>query len=100
MLRACIEQALTFSVLSHCVDVVAGFDSINDLCPRFPIVVSAEDIWRAVLLQIVLCRNIRGARTMWRGFDQTDARKIGNARWRDLCPVLTLVAGHINQTII
>src|SRR6266581_8031516 len=100
MLSSGIEQTLTPGVLSDRVHVVVCLNSINDAGPGGAVVVSAEDVRRAILLQIVFYRDIGRAGLMRRSLDQTNARELGHSRRRDFRPALSLIASDINQAVI
>src|SRR5437762_10702015 len=97
--RARVKQTLTFRVFAHRVDIITCLDSADDLGPGLAIVFGAEDVRRAIFLQIILHRDISGARPVRRGIDQTYAREIGQA-WRSYSrPVLSFRARNENQTV-
>src|SRR5436853_7827693 len=100
MLSAGIDQAWSFCVFAHGMNIVAGLDSLNYFRPGLSIVASAEDVRRPIPLQIIFDRDKSRARLVRRCVDQAYAREIGQARRRDLRPMFSFVASNENQPVV
>ena len=60
-----VKQPRTFRVFAHRVNVIAGLDAVDDLCPALSIVIRAKYIRRAILLKIIFHGDVSRARFVW-----------------------------------
>ena len=102
MLGARIQKSRAFGIFAHSVNVVVAANAVDDLLPRLAVVAGLVDVRRAIVLQIILHRNIRGSGFVLIGrcFDQADAREIRHSRRRNVGPILPAVASDEDKSVI
>ena len=103
MLGAGEEQSLADGVFANSVHEVVIGNSVDDLGPGFAVVGRLEDVRLAVVVLVILHRDIRRGGIVRGSFDEADAPEIRQARRRDLGPMRSLgvgIAADVDQAVV
>src|SRR5438045_1263775 len=100
MLGAGEQKAALHWIFADRMHKVVLRDSVGDAGPRLTVVGGLEDVRLAIVVLVILHRNVSRAGVMRRRINQTHTSEIRHAGRRDLVPALAAIPGDIDQAIV
>src|SRR5205807_5491230 len=70
------------------------------LRPRFPVVAGLVDVRMQIVALMTICSHVGGTCVEWRGLNLADAAPFRQIFRRDVGPILSIVAGDLDEAVI
>src|SRR5205085_5389596 len=99
VLRSGVEQTAALRIFANGMDEIVAANAADDLRPRLAEVVGAIDVGRAVVVLVILGREIRRTWIVRRRVDEADAGEFRQAGRGDVRPALAAVARDVREAV-
>ena len=98
-LGAGVKQAGFFRIFAHGVHISAVRNAVCDRRPGFAQISRFENVWLEIIEFMSIHRDISAAAVARRRINNADRAPRGHLR-RDVGPMLSVISGHLHQTIV